>query len=55
MVESSDIGRDRLIIREKTAARLWFASYTDVVLKERRYIVIRNSEIEDAARKGQFR
>jgi hypothetical protein len=46
LLQSDDIGRDRTIIRNRTAARLWFASYTDVVLKERRYVMVRDSEVE---------
>jgi hypothetical protein len=46
MLETEDLGHDRLVIRERTAARLWFATYQDVVLKERRYVIIRDSEVE---------
>jgi hypothetical protein len=46
LLETSDIGRDRLIIRERTPARIWFSTYQDVVLKERRYVVVRDSEVE---------
>jgi hypothetical protein len=45
LLRSDDIGRDRIVIRERTAAKLWFASYTDAVLKERRYVIMRDSEI----------
>jgi hypothetical protein len=46
LLQTADIGRDRLIIRERLAARMWFSSYTDTVLKERRYVTIRDSEVE---------
>jgi hypothetical protein len=47
LLQTGDIGHDRMIIRERLGTQMWFSTFIDVARKERRYVTVRDAEIEN--------